>query len=69
MFQIEQADMALIRRLYSAAKTIVRDAEESPEGVLLYSNDFRTLEMAVNFLREREIFRPLMEEQNDVSDK
>lgn len=66
MFQIENIDMELIRRLYLAAKTAVRDAETSPEGTLLYSNDFKTLEMAVNFLREREIFNPLMEEQNNV---
>jgi hypothetical protein len=62
MFQIEKTDMALIQRLYSAAKTAVRDAEESPEDVLLYSNDFRALEMAVNFLREREIFNPVIGE-------
>jgi hypothetical protein len=63
MFQIENIDMELIRRLYLTAKTAVRDAEESPEGTLLYSNDFRALEMAVNFLREREILRPLMVEK------
>lgn len=62
MFQIEQSDMELIRRLYSAAKIVIRKAEESSEGVLSYSNDFRDLELAVNFLREREILNPLMEE-------
>jgi hypothetical protein len=63
MFQIENIDMELIRRLYLAAKTAVRDAETSPEGTLLYSNDFKNLETAVNFLREREILRPLIMEE------
>jgi hypothetical protein len=31
MPQIENTDMELIQRLYFAAKTAVRDAEESPE--------------------------------------
>lgn len=62
MFQIEDVDMELIRRLYFAAKTAVIDAEESPEGVLLYSNTFRTLEKTVNFLREREAFNPIIGE-------
>jgi hypothetical protein len=63
MVQIEQTDIELIRRLYFAAKKAVRDAEESPEGALLFNNDFKDLELAVNFLREREINRPLMTEE------
>lgn len=51
-------DIALIQRLYSAALKVVQEADESPKGVTLPSDHFRELELAVNFLRERQILHP-----------
>lgn len=51
-------DMALIQKLYSAALKLVQEADESPKGISLPSNQFKELEIAVNFLRERQILHP-----------
>lgn len=51
-------DIALIQRLYFAALKVVQEADESPKGVTLPGNHFRELELAVNFLRERQTLHP-----------
>jgi hypothetical protein len=54
----------LQERLYLAALKLVQEAEESPEGVTLPSVAFYDLEIAVNFIRERQAmttFEGLME--------
>jgi hypothetical protein len=44
----------LQERLYLAALKLVQEAEESPEGVTLPGDTFRDLEIAVNFIREKQ---------------
>lgn len=59
----------LYQRLYLAALKLVQKADESSEGVTLPSDAFRDLEIAVNFVRERQAittFEGLMELETPV---
>lgn len=44
----------LQERLYLAALKLVQEADESPEGITLPGDVFRDLEIAVNFIKERQ---------------
>lgn len=53
-----ELDTALMKRLYISALKVVQEADESPKGASIPGDAFRELEIAVNFLRERQILNP-----------
>ena len=53
-YRTEIPDEVLIQRLYEAALRLVQEATESPGIVTITNSNFRDLEIAVNFVRERQ---------------